>query len=121
MEEIMLVIFLLGLTLLLVHEMDAIKSKEWKMFIGLRSLSDEIGYRVFALIHVPLYLLVFFLLLSPYQLIGFYLVDAFLVIHGLIHIVFRSHKENRFTSFSSILIYGGALCGLLHLLYLAFF
>lgn len=34
----------LGLTLLFVHEMDAIRRKEWKMFIFLKDLNEDLEY-----------------------------------------------------------------------------
>lgn len=37
-------IFILMLSLLVIHEMDAIRSKEWKMFIVLKDMADEKAY-----------------------------------------------------------------------------
>jgi hypothetical protein len=34
------VLFALILALLFVHEMDAIRAKEWKMFVGLKNMND---------------------------------------------------------------------------------
>ncbi len=49
--------FLLGFCLLLVHEMDAIRCKEWRVFPITSRMEDEAGYRVFTLLHIPLYAL----------------------------------------------------------------
>lgn len=118
METAMLIIFALGLSTLLVHEMDAIKHREWRMFIGLRSLEEATAYRVFVLIHLPLYVIVFVLLLSSHAIIGFFLVDVFLIIHGILHIFFKGKANNSFNGFSYFLIYGGSICGCIHLLYI---
>ena len=44
--------FFLGFALLLVHEMDAVRLGEWRIFPLLRSLRDEAGYAAFAALHV---------------------------------------------------------------------
>ena len=36
------------ISLLLIHEMDAIRTKEWKMFIILKDMADETAYKIFA-------------------------------------------------------------------------
>ena len=49
--------FYLGFALLLVHEMDAVRLGEWRIFRLLRSLRDEAGCVAFAALHVPIYAL----------------------------------------------------------------
>ncbi len=49
--------FYLAVTFLLLHEMDAVRCREWRIFPGLSLLKDNTGYGVFMLAHVPLYLL----------------------------------------------------------------
>ncbi|MDP9455373.1 MAG: hypothetical protein M3Q49_22425 [Actinomycetota bacterium] len=49
--------FLVGFCFLLAHEMDAVKLREWKMLPVLSKMGEEAGYRMFALLHVPLYAL----------------------------------------------------------------
>jgi len=115
MDLLMLVVFVIGLSLLLVHEMDAIRSKEWKMFIGLRSIEERVAYRLFALFHIPLYCAALLLLLSEHYDVGWIIVDVFLIAHALVHVVFRKHKENQFDAFSYSIIYAAGACGLLHL------
>jgi len=44
--------FYLGLSLLLMHEMDAIRCKEWRIFPGLSMLSDKVGHIVFLFLHI---------------------------------------------------------------------
>lgn len=92
--------------------------REWKIFPLLRDLRDEAGYVVFTALHVPIYTLLFVGLFggdgeNEALIAG---MDAFFVVHGVLHVVFRSHPENRFGSiFSWSLILGAGACGVLDL------
>jgi hypothetical protein len=102
--------FVLGFCFLLVHDMDAIKLKEWKIFPVL-SRMDEAGYVAFTVLHVPIYAL---LLWGLYGEGGINLalvvgLDAFFVVHVFLHLIFYDHPENRLRSvFSYALIFGAA-------------
>ncbi|WP_410528128.1 DUF6713 family protein [Sphingobacterium sp. IITKGP-BTPF85] len=37
------------------HEMDAVRCKEWRIFPGLALLKESWGYAVFMLAHIPLF------------------------------------------------------------------
>ncbi len=97
--------FYLGLCLLFVHEMDAIRLQEWKMFLFLSQLPEETGYLVFTAIHIPLYVLLFWGLLRNQTdnvnrslIIG---LDIFFIVHVFLHILFINHINNQFKSFFS--------------------
>ena len=95
--------FALELGLLLTHEMDAIRHKEWEMFIFLKDLPENTAYLVFTLPHILLYALVlFFLLLNNITIL--YVVDIFFICHLLIHFIFRRHPNNQLTGFWSLVI-----------------
>jgi len=113
----MLIVFIIGLSLLLVHEMDAIRNREWRMFIGLRNMGDRAAYRLFTVAHIPLYGAVLFLLFSKYYVVGYILVDVFLIAHALIHMLFRKHEQNQFDAFSNLIIYAAGVCGSVHLVF----
>jgi len=49
------VFFLTGLFLILLHEMDAIRCKKWRIFPGLSMLNEKIGYTLFLFAHIPLF------------------------------------------------------------------
>ena len=113
--------FFLGLALLLVHEMDAVRLGEWRIPL-LRSLRDAAGYVAFAALHVPIYALLLAGLFGDGGASGALIVgmDAFFVVHVALHVVFRNHPENRFGSaFSWFLIAGAGACGLIDLVVLA--
>lgn len=113
--------FLITLSLLLVHEMDAIQAKEWKMFIILKDMADEVACKVFIGIHFPLYLGALYALLSD-GTAGYVLkiiIDVFLLGHAVIHFAFRKHTDNGFRSlYSKAIIYSMSALALLHFILL---
>lgn len=102
--------FLLGFCFLLVHEMDAIRLREWKIFPVLSGMRDETGYVVFTALHVPIYALSFWGIfggdgVSRGSIVG---LDLFFIVHVLLHLIFYNHPENRFRSLFSYTLIGGA-------------
>lgn len=49
--------FWTGFSTLLVHEMDAVQLKEWRILPLLSRLDDRRGFAVFTLVHIPIYIL----------------------------------------------------------------
>ena len=114
------ILFTLIMSLLLIHEMDAIRTKEWKMFIILKDMSDETAYRIFTLAHLPLYFAAVFILIqggTTANTILFYVLDIFLTGHTLVHYFFRKNLNNGFGSaFSKIIIYVLGILALIHMI-----
>ncbi len=110
--------FLLGFCLLLAHEMDAIRVKEWKIFPIFNRMKDESGYIAFTALHVPAYALLLLGLVGGGASRGLIIgLDVFFIVHVILHLVFYSHPENRFRSpFSYVLIFGAGVFGALDLL-----
>ena len=112
-------LFIVMVSLLLIHEMDAVRTKEWKMFIILKDMEDEQAYRLFVIAHLPLYFSVLFIMIqggAQANEILFYLIDLFIVGHSFIHYAFRKKVNNGFTSFfSKALIYGLGFLAVTHL------
>jgi hypothetical protein len=113
------VFFLLAFALLVLHEMDAIRCREWRIFPGLSLLNDVWGYRVFVWAHVPLLYALLAALLDPQRqqalVSGF---DVFAVVHLGLHVLFVWHPKNEFKDlFSWSIIVGAAVCGGLDLLF----
>lgn len=96
-----------------VHELDAIRRREWRFFFAPTPLDDETAYRAFTALHVPLFaLLVWGSHSTPVQ-VGF---DVFLLAHAALHLLLRDHPRVAFGSwFSGVWIYGGAFLGVIHL------
>lgn len=112
-------IFYLGLGTLFTHELDSIANHEWRVLPLLRMLPDETGMSVFIIAHVPLFALLIALVASPNQhtqTISRLVISVFLVIHGLLHVLFRNDASYEFSStLSGMLIFGGAIFGLIYL------
>lgn len=121
MQMALQVIFALELALLFIHEMDAIRRQEWKMFIRLKDMEDEKAYRVFMLLHIPLYAVILFLLLSDAARIGYYVTDVFLIVHLFIHWGFRNHHANRLNSgLSKCIILSAGILAFIHFIAFTF-
>ncbi len=113
-------IFYLGLFFLFVHELDAIKQHEWRIFPGLSKLEDDLSYQLFVALHIPLFVLILWFLYYLSEQIRFWFkigIDVFLIIHFGLHHFFKSHDKYEFTQqFSKIIINLAALIGLIHLI-----
>jgi hypothetical protein len=110
--------FFVGLSCILTHEMDAIRCREWRIFPLLDRLSDQSGYVVFVLLHVPLYLLLFWGLVGAEGLNRGLMrgLSIFFIVHLVLHLLFLRHPQNEFRSATSwILIAGAGVAGLLDL------
>jgi hypothetical protein len=112
------IFFYLGLTFILIHEMDAIRCKEWRIFPGLSLLNDIWGYRIFLLAHIPLFLLLFIGLSGQGSLDGLMNgLDIFFIAHVGLHILFLAHKRNEFKDWISwTIILGAGFFGLMDLI-----
>lgn len=110
--------FYLGLSFILMHEMDAVRCREWRIFPGLSLLGDKTGFVVFMLAHVPLYCLLFRALMgeaNPEKVMAG--LDGFFIIHLGLHLLFLRHPKNEFKDpLSWTIIAGAAVCGMLDIL-----
>lgn len=110
-------LFQISTALLLCHEMDAIKQKEWRILPILRSLNDDEGYKWFTVLHLPLYFLLLSCMFSENILLWFF-VSCFYFIHGILHLILWRHPKNTFNNFiSQLFIQGAALFGLIYMIW----
>lgn len=118
------IIFIVNLGLLYLHQLDATRRKEWKMFIILKDMPEEKAYVVFSLLQLPLLCLILFMFLQPViyvHIVLYVLLDVFYVLHCVVHYVFKKHKNNRFDSrYSKLLINAMGWLGAIHLILLIF-
>ncbi len=110
--------FYLAVSFILIHEMDAVRCKEWRIFPILSLLDDKSGFQVFMFAHIPLFFFLLWVLLgqeSPtYWIRG---LNFFFILHLIAHILLVSHPKNEFKDWISWLwIIGAALFGCLDLL-----
>ncbi len=113
-------IYHLGLTALLTHEMDAVRAEEWRLLYVLRGLPEAAAYPAFLLLHLPMVFVLFWLShhKAPRLREGFrLLVAGFLVVHAGLHARLANHPLNGFEGLvSNGLIAAAGLCGGLYLL-----
>ncbi|MBD2769515.1 hypothetical protein IC235_16630 [Hymenobacter sp. BT664] len=109
--------FFLGFSLLLLHEMDAVRCREWRIFPGLSGLSDAWGKRLFFLVHIPIYYFMLVALAGEASRPGFIRgMSLFMLVHGGLHLLFLWHPQNEFTDRGSwSIIAGAAAAGALEL------
>lgn len=106
------IFFYFGLSLMLLHEMDAIRCQEWRIFPLTFFLSDRVGYAVFVLAHIPLYAALLWGLVGPGREGLITALDHFFWIHLLAHLLYLRHPKNQFKDWLSWgIIVGAALCG----------
>ena len=117
------VVFSLGLSLLLVHELDAVRAHEWRLLPILRRMPDPVGRDVFVLVHVPLTALLIWFALYPQGIVRLRFqvaTDLFFLLHIGLHQAFRSHPHYDFRSLLSRgLILGAGAAGAVHLVIIA--
>jgi hypothetical protein len=111
--------FVVALSFILLHEMDAVKQHEWRIFPLTFWLNDRLGYFVFMALHLPLYVLLFWNLYRAdgpnHTLIrGF---NIFFIVHVFLHLLFLKHPKNEFKSvFSWVIILGAGISGFIDLM-----
>jgi uncharacterized protein DUF6713 len=111
--------FLLGVSLLFTHELDAMTHAEWRVLPVTSWLSPELGRLVFVALHVPIFGFLLGWLTSrvPGRVTNAqFWISIFLVIHAALHLVFSGHPEYTFGGIlSNTLIFGSAICGVIYL------
>ncbi|MEO1622234.1 MAG: DUF6713 family protein [Cyanobacteria bacterium J06632_3] len=112
------VIFCLGFSLLIAHEMDAIAQSEWQLLYIFRKLPERIAAPLFVAVHVPLFAFLLWLSIYPsssIQQVSRLAIALFLIIHAILHKRLDRHPHYTFHStLSKSLIYGGGLVGFLY-------
>ena len=108
-------IFLLGVSLLFTHELDAMTHMEWRVLPLTSWLGPEVGRLVFVALHVPAFALVLGWLTShvPGRVSrAQFWVAVFLMVHAGLHLAFSGHAEYTFDGvLSNTLIFGAGVCG----------
>jgi hypothetical protein len=116
-------LFLLGLSTLIAHELDAMAQSEWRLLYGLRHLPDSLAASAFVALHVPLMAGILWLTTHPSDAIrerSRLAMSIFLVVHAGLHQQLADHPAYTFTSPLSIgLIYGAGLLGLAYVMSVA--
>jgi hypothetical protein len=113
-------VFYLGMGTLFTHELDAMPNHEWRALRFSKLLPDEYGMIIFLFIHIPLFATLIALVASTNDKIRIrsrLFISIFFVLHGVLHALFIGNAGYEFASiFSNIIIFGGAILGIIYLL-----
>ena len=117
-------LFFIAVSSLLMHEMDAIDKREWRLLFVLRKLPDEGALRWFIVLHLPLFVALLALVAAGPSATTRWIeggVDVFLIVHAGLHESISARGDRAFaTSFSRWLIWLAAAFAAIHLGYLVF-
>ncbi len=109
--------FYIGLSFIFMHEMDAIRCKEWRIFPLLSYLDDQKGFIVFMFAHIPLFSILLYYLNQPDNEGIVTGMNYFLIIHLGLHLLFLMHPKNEFKDWISwSIIVGAAIFGAIDLM-----
>lgn len=111
--------FLIGVSLLFTHELDAMTHAEWRVLPLTSWLQPELGRVIFVTFHVPIFALVLGWLTSQVPgraITAQFWLSGFLVVHAVLHLAFSGQPAYTFDGIlSNSLIFGSALCGAIYL------
>jgi hypothetical protein len=101
-----------------VHELDAMRCREWRIFPGLSLLNGKLGQTIFVFAHIPLFFFVFYGLTEQSNIDNFVKgVDVFMMVHVGLHLLLLKHKNNEFKDWASwTIIIGSGFFGLADLI-----
>ena len=109
------VVYYVGLSFFIAHELDAVRRAEWKLLYVLQNLPNAMASSWFVVIHVPLFfLLLWFSHHSNDRLRLWFrlVVSIFLMIHAVLHLRLSSDPAYEFSGLlSNFLIYGAGIIG----------
>jgi len=92
----------LALASIVIHEMNAVRCKEWRIFPGLSLLNDRSGFIVFLLAHIPIFGLLFNALISGHNVSSLIIyLEIFFIIHFFLHLLFLRNPKNEFKDWIS--------------------
>jgi hypothetical protein len=86
MEILLKIVFATNIILLILHEMDAVYWKEWRILFGIDD--DGKGRNVFLLAHIPFFMILLFALIYSETTFGrvvLLITGLFLIVHYFLH------------------------------------
>ncbi len=111
MENTIILMSILSVVFILMHEFEAFYREEWKMMKFLRKFKEETQYQIFLYAHIPLTLFIFYFMytvVSFSNIILWIIVNVFMILHFLLHLIARKWESNVFKSINSFVFIGGA-------------
>ena len=111
MKSFLTFLLLAALSLLAVHEMDAMTHSEWLLLPFLGEFTEATGRDLFLLSHIPLYIGLFWALFyASWRGIAALIFCGLLIIHSAAHFLLSGHQHYTFIPpIETITVYGSAV------------
>lgn len=107
-------LFLVAFSCLIIHEMDAVRCREWLVLPITSWMEDRLGFHVFMWLHLPLFIWLLWALGGSAERARAAMdgLDIFMILHVLLHLFFLRHPKYEFkTVMSWVWILGAGLAG----------
>ena len=103
----------LAVSLFAVHEMDAMTHAEWRLLPILGGLEDGAARDAFVLLHIPLYVGLFWALFyASWKVLAGRILSVAAIAHATAHFLLSGHDLYTFVApIETITVYGAALAG----------
>lgn len=98
---ILKILLWINLSLLLLHELDAVRTQEWKMMAVINRIDETIASCIFIAAHFVLLILIFYMLEFHFTVL-YWLICTFPIFHQFLHIAFIKHPSNRMNNLFSL-------------------
>ncbi len=125
MKLTIIIFTILNVLFFIVHEYDALKMGEWKMFTFLKGFSGKNQYLIFLYAHIPIFIFLIYYVISVLNLENVFMyviVNSFSILHLILHIIATKWKSNVFKKKHSFFImYVFAATGFINLVLLIYY
>ena len=117
MKQALNLSLIVAVALLAVHEMDAMTHAEWRLLPVLSGMEDSTAREVFVLLHIPLYVGVFWaLFFASWKVLASRVFSLAIIAHATAHFLLSGHALYTFSApIETITVYGAAAAGLIFL------
>ncbi len=108
---------ILAVSLLTVHEMDAMTHAEWRLLPVLSGMDETAARETFVLLHIPLYVGVFWaVFVASWKELAGRVFSVAAIAHATAHFLLSGHEHYTFIPpIETITVYGSALAGFAYL------
>ena len=99
------------LALFAVHEMDAMTHAEWRLLPILSGMEDGAAREAFVLLHIPLFIGVFWIaFFASWKRVGAQILSGLTILHAIVHFLLSGHELYTFAApVETLTVYGAAL------------
>ena len=117
MKQALNLSLIVAVALLAVHEMDAMTHAEWRLLPVLNSMEEDAAREAFVLLHIPLYVGVFWaVFFASWRMLAGRVFSLAIIAHATAHFLLSGHELYTFSApIETITVYGAAAASLIYL------